>query len=1293
MIMMIKVINLIITFIIIIITITIIITNIYIIIITNIYIIIITIIIIIITNIYIIIIIIITIIITITNIYIITTTIIIIIIIIIIFFINIIIISDGHVSSCQPYGLQFRFDSTVGAELRTGRPMTSRFENRKRSNRSSCAERGSYSTARLQDLHHDDPQWLKMESVMELLLGALLTALTAWFWGRRGLTQHGAGQAAPVQSPATPPAGCSVVLSAGHGTTVTAPTLSSNYFYGPSVFNFSRNAAENGYITFVCMNSPSNHTEGDILKLVLENHKASLKRRTQCIFEGKKDVKNKTHLKKVYTELFITEGELKQVNDEHEVLKIDQAFRMQKSQDMPINCNHIFKLPWKHEENKVVLTKGIAGIGKTVSVQKFILDWVEGGANQDIHCIFFLPFREMNLVKPGEYSLHQLLLEFHPELEDLKETMYEDFKLAFIFDGLDESRLPLDFECSNVRSIKKKATVDVLITNLIKGNLLPSALIWITSRPTAANQVPSQYVSLFTEVRGFTDRQKEEYFRKRIPDETEASKIISHIKTSRSLYIMCHIPVFCWITATVLQAMLVENQGEDIPTTLTEMYIHFLLIQMNMKNQKYDQRVERDLKKLLESNRGVILKLAKLAFDQLKRENIMFYEEDLTECGIDVQGDSEYTGMCTEIFKQESVLHEKKVYCFIHLSVQEFLAALHVFYCYLNKDRDQLEFLLEGPPPDGFTFIVDSPKNVSLYYLLIKAVDKAWRSQKGYLDLFLRFLLGITLESNQKLLRGLLTQTEDSQETVKKTVRYITKIQRKEISAEASINLLFCLLELKDRTLFKQIQTYLSSEETPETELSLPVCSALVYILQMSEEILDEFNPKTYSTSNAGCRRLVPAVRCCRKALFNGCGLTEQCCETVASALQLPNSPLQELDLSCNSQMGAGVKLLSEGLMSPHCQLERMSLASCHFNKEHCKVIALAVNSAFSHLRELDLSNNDMRDSGVKLLLDGLKKRDCKLQKLRLGWCKLSAGSCKMLTSVFSSSLQLTELDLSNNDLKDSGVKFLSGGLENPCCKLETLRLSGCLVTEEGCSYLASALTSNLSFLKELDLSYNYPGESGIKLLTEKLEDPQCKLEKLNVDAGGQCRIKSGPRKYACELTLDPNTAHCNLCLSEGNRTATRVTELQPYGSNPERFSQCVYVLCRESLSGRCYWEAQFTDDLAGVALTYEGINRKGRGDDSTFGGDGTSWLLRCIGSSFLYSVVHNNRNADIPAPSFYSNRVGVYLDWPAGILAFYSVSMDTHELTHIHTFYSRFTEPLYVGFIIGNVNSVMSLC
>ncbi len=606
------------------------------------------------------------------------------------------------------------------------------------------------------------------------------------------------------------------------------------------------------------------------LQNFLKTHKTNMKKKAKYIFEGNKE--NDTDLTTVYTELFITEGDMKDVNQEHEILMIDDALNTQKSQGKPIKCIDIFNELSKNNEEKIVLTKGIAGIGKTVSVRKFILDWAEGKTSQDIDCVFLLPFREINVIKVREVNFLEFLLKFYPELKDLeKSKLYTECKLAFIFDGLDESRLPLNFTSRSLNTVEEISSVDVLFTNLVKGNLLPSALVWVTSRPAAANQIPPEYVGLFTEVRGFTDQQKEEYFRKRITDETQASRIISHIKTSRSLYIMCHIPVFCWITATVLQHILIETNAESISTTLTEMYIHFLLIQMNIKNQKYDGKKQRQRTKLLRSNRKMILKLAKLAFKQLKQDNIVFYEEDLKECGIKVGKDSEFTGMIAEIFKKEDGLYKTKVFCFVHLSVQEFLAAVHVFLCYLKKNMQELQFFFEDSQTTARRklqfFFRKNSQIVKLHDLTKSATDKAMQSQKGHLDLFLRFLLGISLESSQKLLKGLITHTEETKKSITQTTEYIKQLQNKNISDEASVNLFYCLLELKDHSLYEEIQIYVSSDAHPGRDLSSSMCTMLIYVLLMSEKVLDEFSPKRFTSSQENYKRLVPAVRCCRKVL------------------------------------------------------------------------------------------------------------------------------------------------------------------------------------------------------------------------------------------------------------------------------------------------------------------------------------------------------------------------------------------------------------------------------------------
>ncbi|XP_049334860.1 NACHT, LRR and PYD domains-containing protein 12 [Astyanax mexicanus] len=773
------------------------------------------------------------------------------------------------------------------------------------------------------------------------------------------------------------------------GGNVIAPVLHGNVFNGPVHIHTGAESqheggAGGGQVMSESSAASSTTLTADKMQLKL---KEEFKKKFANLYEGTSQEGDYAPLKDIFTELYVIKGCTGGVNAQHEMRKMEGFYP--EPGETSVNFSEIFKVKEENKSGTKVLTLGIAGVGKTVSVHKFILDWAEERHNQDLDFILFLPFRELNLIKENSLRLSDLLQYFHPELyiEDVMEILKGKYTVALILDGLDESKIPLNFNQEKVLNAQAKISLNKLLTGIIKGELLPTAVIWITSRPAAANQIPRKYFLIITEIRGFNDSQKEEYFRKRIQNQDEASRIISHIKAARSLHILCHIPVFCRISVSVLQEMIKKDKEmENAPTTLTEMYIRFLIFHTRQKSEKYnpeqnvDGAVPSSKREKMEAES--VLKLAKLAFLQLQKEQLIFYEEDLKECDIEVEEAVVHSGVCTQIFKKD-----EKFYSFVHLSFQEFLAAVFVFITSSDESNPLFQTWWEK---------IKWRYEHTLDNLLKTAVEKAMKSKNGHLDLFLRFLFGLTLESNQRLLKSLQPEIEINKEDLKGTIGYIKRKLKKKKSYEKTINLFHCLSEMKDTSLTGEIQNFLNSGTLSTQELSSTQWSALVFVLMMSEETLEKFELKKYRASEEGLRRLLPVVKNTRRALLDHCSLSKNACETLASVL--------------------------------------------------------------------------ISDSA------------------------------------------LIELDLSNNDLQDSGVELLSAGLKSSHCKLQILRLSGCMITEKGCSSLASALNSNPSHLKELDLTYNHPGESGEKLLSARLEDPHCSLETLRMEHGGEIRIKPGLR-------------------------------------------------------------------------------------------------------------------------------------------------------------------------------------
>ncbi|XP_019209812.1 NACHT, LRR and PYD domains-containing protein 3-like [Oreochromis niloticus] len=668
---------------------------------------------------------------------------------------------------------------------------------------------------------------------------------------------------------------------------------------------------------------------------------------------------------------------------------------------------------------------------------------------------------------------------------------------------------------------------------------------------------------MVTEVRGFTDPQKKEYFMKRFKDEEQANSIFSQVMTSKSLHIMCHIPIFCWITATVMESVSKTRQDGRLPKTLTEMYIHFLVIQTKVKNIKYDGRAETDPHWSPES-RKMVEELGKLAFEQLQKDNLVFYESDLTECGINVREASDYSGVFTQIFKEERGVYQEKMFCFIHLTIQEFLAALHVHLTFTKSGINLME--------EQQTASKQTEESAAIHFYQ-SVIDKALQSPNGHLDLFLRFILGLSLQTNQILLQGLLTPTGSSLQISQEIVLYIKNKVNENFPVEKKIQLFHCLNELNDDSIVKEIQRHLSSGRLSRYNLSPAQWSALVFILHSSQKSWDVIDLKTYSASAEALLRLLPVVKICKKALLSGCNLTQRSCEALSSVLSATSS-------------------------------------------------------------------------------------------------------------------RLIELDMSNNNLQDSGVELLCAGLASPQCTLQTLRLSGCQITERGCASRASALRSNPSHLRELDLSYNHPGDSGIKLLSPLWDDPCWRLDTLRMDPHGDQWMKTGLKKYFCELTVDQNTVHSNLKLSDNNRKVVHMNEDQLYPDHPDRFDS-PQLMCTNSLTGRSYWEVEHSGEVL-IAVTYKGIKRKGNSDDNRFGRTDESWSLYCDNTD--YFAVHNYTSTAIRVPcSSAPHKVAVYVDCDVGTVSFYKVFPEM--LYHLHTFNTTFTEPIYPGFRVRLRDSHIYIC
>nr|XP_061796665.1 NACHT, LRR and PYD domains-containing protein 12-like [Nerophis lumbriciformis] len=822
----------------------------------------------------------------------------------------------------------------------------------------------------------------------------------------------------------------------------------------------------------------------------------------------------------VYTELDVTYGADVIPDERHEVLQMETSATAAKESILP--CG-IFKRPdGNRRPIRTMLTVGFAGIGKTFLIQKFVSGWASGSSNQDVDFIFPFTFRELNMDKGKRFTLAELIRCYicrnrHMSKEilnnifaDLQMSDKQDYdssriKILFILDGLDECNFKIDLKNTGKvdMDVREAYPLEVLLAYLINGNLLPCARVWITTRPAAARDIPSDLIDSRTEVRGFSDSRRLEYFRKRFPNE---ERVIDHIRKSRNIFIMCHIPIFCWLTARVLQHHLDKGKKGELPTTLTNMYS--ALIGHLLENSK-----ERNTNKYILDVKA----LAKLAFDHTMKNCQIFYEKDLVDSGFDYSQAAKHSGIFTEVFKEVPPLkrNKQKMFQFVHLTIQEYLAALYVMMSLFHDKKNVLDdsgWLLKK--------VAELFKQTTITEVHQSALQKASESE-GKLDMFLRFLFGLSLPCNQELVEELLKAPQACGQSKSKTVELIME-RIKQNTPEKNVNLFYCLNELKDDSLLKQIQQELASRRLSWGQMSNDMWSALAFFLLTDDETMKSFNLASYSRSRLGLKKLLLVVKASQTSDLSKCWLDKGSCHLLASVLSSPSN-LRHLDLSSNYDVSdEEVEILSKGLASPHCNLEVLTLSRCSITKKGCISLAEALKVTPSHLLELDLRWNNLSDEGVEILSKGLASPNCILKVLKLSLCSITKKGCVSLAEALKlTSSHLQELDLTGNNLLDEGVEILSKGLASPHCILKVLKLFRCRITSKGCVSLAEALKLNPSHLQELDLTRNDLSDEGVEILSKGLASPHCILKILKLD---ECKItQQGCVSLAEALKVTPS--------------------------------------------------------------------------------------------------------------------------------------------------------------------------
>ncbi|XP_043558886.1 NLR family CARD domain-containing protein 3-like isoform X1 [Chiloscyllium plagiosum] len=726
--------------------------------------------------------------------------------------------------------------------------------------------------------------------------------------------------------------------------------------------------------------------------------------------------------------------------------------------------------------HRIIVTKGIAGVGKTVCVEKLIHDWAAGSTLSEFDFIFLFSFCKLNMLSERSLNLVQLLQHYYPHLEHCEEILTsKSVKSLYIFDGLDESLQSLDFEkqlaCYDENELMSLGS---LLTNLIRGNLHSSASVWITTRPAALGQIPLCYVDRLTEIKGFCEQQKKDFFHKKYENRHLAEKMIAIVNKELSLSLLCNMPIFCCALSIMLEDALELFQhcglGDSMPVAITSVFTKFLVHVFSHQEQKleYLTHKKQTIDALLKSKQKAIISLGKLAFDLQRGQMRIFYEKDLKVYNVDAS--LAESGFCKEVVVGNAN-PSKKAFCFVDGSLQEYFAALYVFLSLNNNKNNPLNTAANAKT-------LRKHERPSYSQVCKQACKEAMKSSCGHFDLFLRFLCGFGTQKNQQIMKGLMTSCEINRDDITKVVQIFKKKLQEDIPPEKCITILQCLSELEDNSLVKETRKIIVAGTVTSRTLTPAEYSALAFVLQMSNGDMEALDLSQLKISSVGFQRLVPVL-------------------PHFTSLKMIGSNLGD----------SGVKILSQVMTSPDCKLQNLELEKNDLTHKCCETLAFIMSSS-RMLTNLNLSNNNLGDRGIRILSTALKAAQCRVQTLNLSNNNLSIGSWEELVSVLITNQTLRELNVSSNRMGEAGLRTLSSALKDPRCKLEKLGLNN---------------TCTLDF----GMMGSYQEETGMEILSDVLKDPRCTLKSLELAKNSL--TQKNYEEIASAMTINCSLTHLDL--------------------------------------------------------------------------------------------------------------------------------------------------------------------